>query len=317
LTSDWGYGTSYANPYYAEPVAAAAVPYDYSQPVVINNYVDANADAEGATATAQAVQDTPEAQKALSVFDEGLAAFKEGQYRPALGKFDLALRQRPGDAVVHEVRALTLFALADYKNCAAALNSFLSSAPGMDWTTLSSLYGNADDYQTQLRSLEKFCDDHPSDPAAHFVLAYHCLVLDAKDQAVAELRVVVKNQPKDVTAKRMLDALAPPDKPAVTAPAADEPQTDLTGNWRATARNVTIDLAVGDDSKFTWKAAQKGKPALELKGQLTATNDQIALESAKQGDMTGTVKSLGPDKWQFVLSGAPPSDPGLTFERVR
>jgi hypothetical protein len=33
--------------------------------------------------------------------------------------------------------------------------------------------------------------------------------------------------------------------------------------------------------------------------------------------MSGSVKSLGPDKWQFALAGAPQSDPGLSFERVR
>ena len=33
--------------------------------------------------------------------------------------------------------------------------------------------------------------------------------------------------------------------------------------------------------------------------------------------MAGSVKSLGPDKWQFALTGAPPSDPGLSFERVK
>jgi hypothetical protein len=123
----------------------------------------------------------------------------------------------------------------------------------------------------------------------------------------------------------MLDALAPPaSSPAPTTPAtppqvaapADAPQTDLVGNWRAKAGNTTIDLAITDDSKFTWKAVQAGKPAAELAGQLASTSDQIVLESDKQGSMAGTVKSLGPDKWQFALSGAPANDPGLSFQRV-
>ncbi len=320
LTSGWGYGSGYYNPYYAEPVATASVPYDYSQPVVVNNYVAA--DAEPGGAPAEPAPESPEAEQATKLFDEGLAQFKSGDYRGALAKFDAALEKLPGDPVVHEVRALALFALGEYKPAAAALNSFLSSAPGMDWTTMSSLYGNTDDYQAQLRKLEQFSKSNPNDASAHFVLAYHYLVIDAKDAAVNALKVVVKNQPKDSTAKRMLDALSPaaqPSAPAPTATPADSagPETDLVGAWRAKAGDTTIDLTIADDSQFTWKAAQAGKPATELKGQLTSTSDELVLESKDQGSMSGSVKSLGPDKWQFALSGAPPSDPGLSFARLK
>ncbi len=192
----------------------------------------------------------------------------------------------------------------------------------MDWTTMSSLYGNTADYQTQLRKLEQFCRMNPTDASAYFVLAYQYLVIGSQEAAVDALKVVVKNQPKDATAKRMLDSLAPPAQPATAAPAAnvagaDAPQTDLVGNWRAKSGNTTIDLGITEDSQFTWKALQAGKPAADLKGQLTSTSDEIVLDSANQGAMSGTVKSLGPDNWQFALSGAPPSDPGLSFERVK
>ena len=320
LTSGWGYGTGYYNPYYVQPVAAATVPYDYSQPVVVNNYIAS--DAEGQDAPQQAVAETPDSQQAADLFDQGLAQFKSGDYRKALANFDAALAKLPGDPVVHEVRALTLFALADYKSAAAALNSFLSSAPGMDWTTISSLYGSADLYQAQLRKLEQFCQSHPNDPASHFVLAYQYLAIDSKDDAVKALRVVVKNQPKDATAKRMLDALAPPERPAAPAPAEAvagdaAPQTDLVGKWRAKAGDTTIDLAISEDSQFAWKATQAGKSPVELKGQLDSGGDELVLESKEQGAMSGAVKSLGADKWQFALNGAPPADPGLTFGRVK
>lgn len=82
---------------------------------------------------------------------------------------------------------------------------------------MSTLYGNTADYQTQLRKLEKYCTDNPNDAAAYFVLAYQYLVIDAKDAAVDVLKVVVKNQPQDSTAKRMLDALAPAAAPTATA----------------------------------------------------------------------------------------------------
>lgn len=71
------------------------------------------------------------------------------------------------------------------------------------------------------------------------------------------------------------------------------------------------------DSQFTWKAVQTGKPPVQLQGQMSSTSDQIALESKDQGAMSGSVRSLGPDKWQFAPSGAPPSDPGLSFARIK
>lgn len=317
-TSGWGYGSSYYNPYYTSTVATTSVPYDYSQPVVVNNYLPEE-DASGQPAEAPAP--TPAEEQATQLFNAGLAKFKAADYKGALSNFDAALQKLPGDPVVHEVRALALFALGDYNAAAAALNSFLSSAPGMDWTTMSSLYGNVDDYQAQLNKLQQFAEANPNDAAAHFVLAYHALVIDDKEAAIAALQVVVKNQPKDSTAKRMLDSLAPPAQPAsspsATTPAgADAPTTDLVGTWRAKAGTATIELAITEDSQFTWKAVQAGKPAIELKGQYLVTSDELALETTDQGSMTGTVKSLGPDKWQFVLTGAPPSDPGLNFARV-
>ena len=113
------------------------------------------------------------------------------------------------------------------------------------------------------------------------------------------------------------DAAAPATSPAAS-PDAGAPEVDLVGNWRAKAGgNTTIDLGITADSQFTWKAAPPGKPPVVLNGQLVATSDQIELESAGQGSMGGTVKPLGPDKWQFALTGAPASDPGLSFERVK
>jgi tetratricopeptide (TPR) repeat protein len=325
LTSGWGYGTSYYNPYYTQPVAAVAAPYDYSQPVVVNNYAAAEA-AEGDAVT-QVPPETPATEQATKLFDEGLAQFKAGDYRGALANFDAALAKLPGDPVVHEVRALTLFALGEYQQAAVALNSFLSSAPGMDWTTMSSLYGDTAAYTEQLRRLEQHCKANPNDAAAYFDLAYQYLVIGSQDAAVDALKVVVKNQPKDATAKRMLDALAPqaaPSAPAATPPApaanvagAEGPQTDLVGAWRAKEGDTTINLTITDDSQFSWKAVQGEKPPVELKGQLSSTSDEIALESAEHGAMTGSVKSLGPDKWQFALTGAPPSAPGLNFERIK
>src|SRR5438093_13707957 len=114
---------------------------------------------------------------------------------------------------------------------------------------MSDRYGDLDDYTQQLRRLEQYCGANPKDTAGYFVLAYHYLVTGHQDDAVNALRTVVRQQPKDVTAKRMLDSLAPPEPPAVAAvppgppgagapsaespPSADGSRTDLVGRWRA------------------------------------------------------------------------------------
>lgn len=312
--STWGYGPSYYNPYYTTGTVASA-PYDYSQPVVINNYVSSDASDEG---TPPPQQESPEDQQALAYFDEALAAFKGGEYSKALAKVTLALKQSPNDPVMHEFRALTLFAQGEFKEAAGVLNSLLATAPGMDWTTISSLYGNPDDYTTQLRRLEEFTKANPKDASAHFLLAYHYLVLGHPDEAIAALKVVTELEPKDSTAQRLLAALNPPkneEKPAEGQK--DEPQTDLVGSWKATAGQTTIELSIGEDSSFTWKAINPGQPPKELTGTLSASADTLSLDTKESGSMAGKVTSGGPDKFTFLMQGMLPTEPGLSFERMK
>jgi len=269
---------------------------------------------------------------AQTLFDQGLAEFKAGNYQQALPQFDAALRQLPHDSVVHEVRALDLFALGQYQQAAASLNALLAAAPGMDWTTMAGLYGDVDEYTQQFRALEQHSKSNPKDAPAAFVLAYHYLVTGHQEAAVNVLKTVVREQPKDVIAKRMLDSLAPPSSPETTSLAAipaapptpatsgaeaSEPHTDLVGSWRAKAGDTSIDLTINDDSQFTWKAMQPGQPVMQLQGDLTASRDTLILDSKDQGSMIGHVKSVAPDKWQFAMAGGPPNDPGLSFERFK
>jgi tetratricopeptide (TPR) repeat protein len=367
VPSVWDSGMAYYNPYYATPVATAAPAsyYDYSQPVTVydygqqynqqdysQQYVTTEAQPQTAPPVAQTsapappLAESPTTDAGLEQFDAGLAAFKNGDYRLALERCNEALRSRPNDPVIHEVRALALFAQGDYKSAAATLNSLLAMSPGMDWTTLSGLYGNVDDYSKQLRQLEAQCKSDPRDAAAYFVLAYHYLVTGHAEQAVKALRVVVAQQPRDATAKRMLDALAPPEQstavavasttppepsevrqaaatepvpstpPAATA-AATGPQTDLVGRWRAVADGTTIELTIDDASQFEWSATPRSGAATKISGSMVATSDTLVLDSEAQGSMVGKVKTFGPDEFRFALAGGPPDAKGLDFQRVR
>lgn len=329
-----GYGAGgYVNPYYSSIPATivASSPYDYSQPVVVNNYVTNDGDLTNSSDAQGGVGGTasaPATSASDQVVDDALAAFKAGDYAAALAGFDKALKLTPNDSVIHEVRALALFALGRYPEAAATLNSVLAVAPGMDWTTLSNVYGSVDAYTQHLRKLEDFCKSHPGDAAAHFVLAYHYLVGGYADMAAEALKVVVAKQPGDMVAKRLLEALQPP-KPAespapvkaeaapAAAPAATAPQTDLVGTWKASGGTDTVELTITADSTFTWKSAPQGKPAVELSGTIETTADAIALISEKAGTMTGQVKSLGADAFEFSLPGAPAGTKPLRFDRQK
>jgi tetratricopeptide (TPR) repeat protein len=327
LLPSWGYsyGTSYANPYYVE---SAAPVYDYSQPVVIDTYDTPTAEtsAEPASDAAAPAPESPETAEAYQLFDQALAAFKKGDYHSALQLDEQALRKSPHDPVMHEVSALCLFALGDYTGAAAVLNNLLAVAPGMDWTTLSGLYGNVEAYTTQLRALEAYCKQKPGDAAAHFVLAYQYLVAGHDDAAAGELKLVVAARPDDQVAGRMLAALAPPsepaaeaakpDQPAASPPAQAGPTTDLVGNWRAERNGDVFDLSIDENNQFSWKAVPKGKPPVALAGTLGVAGDAILLQSKDQGTMVAQVKSDGANQFQFVAAGSPPDDKGLSFQRV-
>ena len=331
-----GYGAAgYVNPYYSAVPAAvvAASPYDYSQPVFVDSsYASGQAApvVEG-TQPADDSQAAAQASPADVAVDEALAKFKAGDYAGALAGFDKALRLSPKDSVIHEVRALALFALGRYPEAAATLNSVLASAPGMDWTTVSNVYGSVDAYTGHLRKLEDFCRTHPDDAAAHFVLGYQYLVGGSSDMAAAALRVVIAKQPGDVVAKRLLDAIAPAAQdqaqPAPTAesasqgatarPAADQalPEIDLVGTWKATSGKDTIQLTVTADSKFAWKAQPDGKPPVTLDGSIETTADAVALVSESAGTMVAKVTPKTADSFEFSLAAAPKDTPPLLFTR--
>ncbi len=333
LLPSWGYdyGAGYSNPYYVESATPA---YNYSQPISISTYDtptdDASADSASDTQAAATAPtpESPQTTEAYQFFDQALAAFKSGDYPNALQLDRQAIQKSPKDAVMHEVAALCMFATGDYSQAASVLNNLLAVAPGMDWTTMSSLYSSMDVYTEQLRTLEARCRQKPDDAAAQFVLAYHYLVAGYSDAAVSALKRVVKAQPSDQVAKRMLDSLMPPSteqtaeaprptQPADPSPAEAGPTTDLVGNWRAQRDGAVFQLAIDDNSQFTWKATPKGKPAVTLAGTLTSAGDAILLQSKDQGTMAAQVKSGGADQFQFIAAGSPTDDKGILFQRIK
>jgi len=330
----WGYGGGgYVNPYYSAAPAAvvASSPYDYSQPVVVNNYVTNDGDLTDASTVqggSAVTESASEASPSDAVFDAALESFRQGEYTQALAACDKAVALAPSDSVIHEVRALSLFALGRYPEAAATLNAVLAVAPGMDWTTMSGLYGSVDGYTEQLRKLEAFCQVHGDDAAAHFVLAYHYLVGGHADLAADALRVVVAAQPSDVVAKRLLEAIAPPAPDNQASPPAAKPmqapaeatagpETDLVGTWKAASGKDSVQLAITADSQFTWQAVPAGGKPVEIVGTIETARDAMALVSAAAGTISGSVASKGADAFEFTLAGAPPQAEPLVFQRQK
>jgi len=191
----WGYGASnttyvYQNPYYVENTTVES-PVDYSQPIQPE----------------KTPEDVKEDDLALAAFDEARAAFKGGDYATALAQVNTALKTMPNDAVLHEFRALVLFATGKYSEAAAGVYAVLAAGPGWDWTTMRSLYPSAEVYTQQLRALETYRNENPKSADARFLLAYHYITCGYNDAAARELEAVTKLLPKDKLAAELLKAV--------------------------------------------------------------------------------------------------------------
>ena len=121
-------------------------------------------DAESGRGRSRTTGPTPTGRprpRTRTTFDRARDAFKAGDYAAALDLTDAALKDVPGDPLVHEFKALVLFARGEDARAAAELHAVLAVRPGMDWTTLSGLYPNVETYTGQLRALEDRCRQDP------------------------------------------------------------------------------------------------------------------------------------------------------------
>jgi len=317
----WGYGgwglgglaynsgyLGYSNPYYNSSFAG----YNYSQPIAVDY---------SAAPAAVAAEGNP----ADAALNAAVAAFKQNDYDAALDIINKGIAQYPTDAVMHEFRALVLFAKGDYQQAAATIHSVLAIGPGWDWTTLASIYPNVVIYSDQLRELEVFVREHPQDAAARFLLAYQYTSGGHPDAAARQLQQVVTIMPGDRVAADLLKMLSAP--PAATAeqpspqPAAEtQPtatpidETTLIGSFHAArADDSKFELTLTNNATFTWKFSSKQQPPQAFSGTYTVEGNVLALERKDGGSLIGEVIPGGAKKFNFRLVGAPPEDKGLDF----
>jgi tetratricopeptide (TPR) repeat protein len=199
---------TYSNPFYAAAAATSSEPtvvessayevppaLDYSQPIAVPTEKEVRDTDSDVTLAAQ------------QRMDAGRAAFRRGDYEEARKQTEQALELLPGDANLHEFRALCLFALERYRDAAAAVYAVLAAGPGWDWATLRSFYPSVLTYQKQLRALEGHIRSHLKEAEGRFLLAYHYLALNERDAALDQLNVTVELQPKDQLSRSLAEAL--------------------------------------------------------------------------------------------------------------
>jgi uncharacterized protein (TIGR03066 family) len=312
LAYGWGYW-GYENPYYYEPYTVGdGVVIDYSQPLDTESVVP-EAPADGTPAPG------------MADFDAARQAFYQGDYAAALASTNKALAALPSDPIVHEFRALVLFAQGNYKDAAAGLHSVLAVGPGWDWTTMSSLYPNVDVYTKQLRALEAAVKGNSNANDARFVLAYHYLTAGSKDAAAAQYAELYKAYPQDNVIKELLlmtggeEALGASAAPVATptTPAATVDAAALVGNWAAAGQGGTkFALGLTQDGNFTWSFSQNGKTE-SVKGVYALDGDTLAMEPETGGTMLAQVSQPQGGSFDFHMLGTPPGDPGLKFAKSR
>ncbi len=180
-------------------------------------YVDENPPAAGGT--------TDEGDWGSDFLTSARQAFLERHYDDALRLASHASIEKPKDPKVHELMALAMFALKDYRGANMEAHAALSLAAAADWPTLYRYYGDLPTYQQQLKDLVIYVRAHPDAADARFVLAYHDLMLGDKDAAKIQFEKVLGKVPQDTLAATLLKSVGgtPPATTAKVAPAGKVP----------------------------------------------------------------------------------------------
>jgi tetratricopeptide (TPR) repeat protein len=313
----WAFGyNNYYNPYVTpSTVVVDNSVYDYSQPIIM---------APGETTLSSnpsngPIAEVPEAS--LTTFDQARNDFFAGDYTAALKATDEALKESPNDAVMHEFRALTLFALGQYQESAATLYAVLSVGPGWDWTTMIGLYPQVDIYTEQLRKLEQFVTDNPDDNAGLLVLSYQYITAGHDQAAATELERLVALTPTDPVAIQLLLSVDPdakiPDPPQEVLPpqpTAKITKDELNGSWSADREGREFEMDLREDGTFLWAYSQ-GDQTQRVTGVWDVDDKGIlAMEMNDDGVMLAQVL-FKDGKLDFYMIGDTEGTPPLEFTK--
>ncbi|WP_437193431.1 tetratricopeptide repeat protein [Planctomicrobium sp. SH527] len=318
---NWAFGVGdYYNPYCDSPVYVDNQQVvNYTQPVVGDSAYETQAQStEETTASANPLSPDAASDPLKAKFDQARQAFFNEQYQDALALTNQALVTAPQDAAINEFRSLCLFALGQYRDSAATIHAVLAAGPGWDWTTLISLYANADTYTAQLRKLEAAVQANPEAADARFLLAYHYLTAGHKESAVKMLKQVVKLQPKDDLSAQLVQMYSPassePSKTAESpAPELEKPayaMDKLYGDWTAKNQGGEFSLHLGNNDEFTWKFTRDDKPQ-SVSGAYVVRGNNLVMQPDSGGTMLSTITLKNDQTLEFT----PINGEKLTFEK--
>jgi tetratricopeptide (TPR) repeat protein len=307
--NDWLY-SDFANPYFIAPVINTTVVAN-APPVFVPDY--------SRPLNPTSIPPEPEGtEQDDSTFLAARDAFQSGEFARALSLTDLTLQHYPNDPILHEFRALCLFALGRYDEAAAALYVVLTAGPGWDWATMVGLYPDVDTYTRQLRALEAAITGNTSVASTRFVLAYHYMVQEHVERAREQFEYAAQLQPKDQLAAQFAKALAAPS--GATAAAATDfarasdtagirepspPPAALRGTWKARPMpDLSIELTLREDGKFTWDVTARGQ-AESITGDADYVDGVLTLAQAEAPALVGKIVDLGEKQFGFELLGGP------------
>lgn len=311
---------TYYNPY---PVAVypQTTVINYNEPLVsyapIEQYAIAPATTESAAPeTVESASDVPDA--AVDQFDAAREAFADGDYETALKSVDEAIAELPKDATLHEFRSLILFALKKYRESTAAIHAVLAVGPGWNWSTMSGLYEDTDDYVNQLRELEETVKSNSDAADTKFLLAYHYLTMGHNDNAIQLLQSVLKLEPRDNVAADLVtmlggelpDSAARPEPADLPGPKATE--QELLGTWKTKSDDAAFELSLEKSGEFTWTYSADGD-IQKIQGVYAVDDGVLAMEPDSGGVMLAEVGR--PENDSFVFQQAGDASKQLVFKR--
>ena len=206
LGNNYGLLDPFATPFVADPLANG----------LAMNAAQANGQAPANnTATNPANNLKPAAKDAenAKVFAEkGENDFRARDYKGAVYAWKHALTDDPNNGVLLMMVSQGFLATGQYDEAAGTAQQAMQLLPKEEWgivvKNFRELYGNAQDYTTQMRALESAVKDKPNDPALRFLTGFHYAYLGYPKEAVDQLDKALKAAPRDEMAKKLRDEMA-------------------------------------------------------------------------------------------------------------
>jgi Tfp pilus assembly protein PilF len=136
-----------------------------------------------------------EPTEADKLFDEGVAAFGDGNYPAAIEKFRRAVRIEPDDVILPFAYAQALFANTDYEQAAAVLQTALTAmAPAKPEVFFPrGLYKDDAVLTEQIKSLERAVMMNPANSGLQLLYGYQLLGIGKADDAKVPLGVAQRD----------------------------------------------------------------------------------------------------------------------------